>query len=110
LRYAICSRCHGTTRNARFSLNRMFQGLPPSGRDGLRESAPPQLTASLDFSAQASEQRCIITDEIIPIGGLATYIRLPEKTVANPVVDPSPFHPQLASQTADRPLLINLVG
>jgi hypothetical protein len=55
----------------------MFQGLSQIGRDGFRESVPPQLTASLDFSSQASQQLCIITDEIIPIRGLATYIRLP---------------------------------
>jgi hypothetical protein len=54
----------------------MFQGFPHIGRDGFRESVPPQLAALLDFSSQASEQLCLITDEIIPIGGLATYLRL----------------------------------
>jgi hypothetical protein len=88
----------------------MGQGRPPIGREGFRESVAPHLTASRDFSSQASQQLGIITDEIIPIGGLATYLRLPQKTIANPVVDPSPFHPSLASQTANRPLLIHLVG
>src|SRR5438046_2734316 len=39
----------------------------------------------------------------------ATHIRLIQKAVANAIVDPAPFHPQLAGQTADRPLLIHLV-
>ena len=39
----------------------------------------------------------------------ATHIRLTQQAVANAIVDPAPFHPQLAGQTADRPLLIYLV-
>src|SRR6266487_6366651 len=39
----------------------------------------------------------------------ATHLRLIQKAVAKAIVDPAPFHPQLAGQTADRPLLIHLV-
>jgi hypothetical protein len=66
--------------------------------------------ASLDFSSQTSQQRRLIPNEHIPVRGLATHIRLAQKAVANTIVDPPRFHSQLAGQTADRPLLINLVG
>src|SRR5215510_16197513 len=45
----------------------------------------------------------------MPMRRPATHIRLTQKAVANTIVDPAPLHPQLAGQTADRPLLIPLV-
>src|SRR2546428_9827616 len=45
----------------------------------------------------------------MPMRRPATHLRLMQKAVAHAIVDPAPFHPQLAGQTADRPLLINLV-
>src|SRR5262249_3693799 len=54
--------------------------------------------------------RRMVPDDHMPMRRLATHIRLTQEAVANTIVDPPRFHSQLAGQTADRPLLIPLVG
>src|SRR4029453_13273501 len=46
----------------------------------------------------------------MPMGGLAPHLRLPQEAVAHAIGDPPRFYSQLAGQSADRPLLLNLVG
>jgi hypothetical protein len=80
------------------------------GREGCRYRVSPHPTAARDFSSQASEPLCLSTDAVIPSGGPAPYLRLPQKAGAHPGGAPAPFPPPLASQTAARPLLLTLVS
>src|SRR5215467_7821173 len=107
---AICSRCPGTPRYARFPCHWMGRGCLTLRRASSRGHTPPHPTTPLDCGPEAGQQCDIITDEIIAIERFADHIRLPQRAGAKPMVQPLPLHAQMARQAVDRPHPVNLVG